>query len=516
MSTLMKTPGVYINELDALGSSIIPVETCLPVFIGYTEKTEYDGKSYANTPVRIESMQDYATIFGGAPHYSTIITNDVNSLPATPFIHENIKLKNSDYTVYCNPAYPSYCLHNSMRLFYLNGGGSCYILSIGTYAEKTVKRQDFLDGLAVLKDFDGPTMILSPDSLLLSGDDYSTISSLMLTQCNERKDRISLFDVYNGFISDPAAMDTTVETTRQYFGTEGLSYGATYFPWLCTTVLQSSELDFTNLAVSSADDLFALLENNIGVTNLEPVVKAAWQAYDDAVNTGDKVAVDAAKTDVHKANNALLAASPDYTTIINSVAKVFNTLPAAPAVAGVYNYTDSTKGVWKAPANVSLTAVVKPTLNITNQMQEGLNMDAVTGKSINAIRTFSGMGVLIWGARTLDGNSMDWRYVNVRRTMIMIEQSLKNAYKSFAFAPNDKNTWTVVKGITDNFLNNLWKQGALMGAKPSEAFSAQVGLGSTMTQQDILDGYMRVSVMLSIFHPAEYIMITIEQLMQKS
>jgi len=516
MTTTMKTPGVYIDEINAFPNSVVPAATALPVFIGYTEKAEYEGKSYANTPVRIESLNDYNAFFGGAPHYSVVISDDKATQPQQPFIGEGITLSGKDYTIYHNPAQPSYCLYSSMRLFYLNGGGSCYILSIGTYTGKAVEQQDFLDGLEVLKGFDGPTMILAPDSLLLPGDDYSTISSLILEQCDELKDRISVFDVYNGFITDPADLDTTVETTRQYFGTRGLGYGATYFPWLCTSVIQSSELDFTNLAFNSVDDLFALLENSIGVTNLKPVVTAAWQAYDDAVTSGDKAAIDAAKTNVFNANYTLLAASPVYTYMINNTAKMLNILPAAPAIAGVYNYTDNTQGVWKAPANVGLTAVVQPTLNITNQMQGGLNIDATTGKSINAIRTFTGMGVLIWGARTMDGNSADWRYVNVRRTMIMIEQSLKNAYKSFVFAPNDKNTWATVQSMTENFLQNLWTQGALVGSKPSEAYNVKVGLGSTMTQQDILDGYMVVNIMVSITHPAEFIIITLKQLMQKS
>ena len=140
----------------------------------------------------------------------------------------------------------------------------------------------------------------------------------------------------------------------------------------------------------------------------------------------------------------------------------------------------------------------------------------VPQNSINAIRYFNGQGVLVWGARTLDGNSQDWRYINVRRTVTMIEQSVKLALRSFVFAPNTQNTWVSIKSMLDNFLTNVWKEGALQGSKAADAFTVQIGLGSTMTAQDILDGYLRVSVFLAVSHPAEFIVVTVEQELAKS
>jgi phage tail sheath protein FI len=109
-------------------------------------------------------------------------------------------------------------------------------------------------------------------------------------------------------------------------------------------------------------------------------------------------------------------------------------------MASVFTAVDSSRGVWKAPANVSLNAVVAPNVLVNDLDQASLNVDAVTGKSINVIRTFPGLGTLVWGARTLDGNSQDRRYINVRRTMIMLEQSIKLAARAYAFEPNDANT----------------------------------------------------------------------------
>jgi phage tail sheath protein FI len=215
-------------------------------------------------------------------------------------------------------------------------------------------------------------------------------------------------------------------------------------------------------------------------------------------------------------NNSLTKLFPAYAQAMTVVARYLNTMPVAPAMAGVYTAVDSSRGVWKAPANVSLNAVVAPTLSLSDNDQNDLNVDALTGKSINAIRTFRGLGVLVWGGRTLDGNSQDWRYINVRRTMIMIEQSVKLAARTYVFEPNDANTWTTMKSMIGNFLHNLWKQGALAGATPAEAYTVQIGLGSTMTADDILDGYLNVTVLVALVHPAEFIVLTFKQEMQTS
>ena len=190
-------------------------------------------------------------------------------------------------------------------------------------------------------------------------------------------------------------------------------------------------------------------------------------------------------------------------------------MPPASAMAGVYTMVDNTRGVWKAPANVSLNASVSPSVNITFADQEELNMP-LNGKAVNAIRAFVGEGNLVWGARTLDGNSQDWRYINVRRTLIMLEQSVQAAAKAYVFEPNDANTWITIKSMIENFLYIQWKKGALVGSKPDEAYAVLVGLGSTMTGDDILNGIMRITVLVAVSRPAEFIEITFQQQMQKS
>jgi hypothetical protein len=144
--------------------------------------------------------------------------------------------------------------------------------------------------------------------------------------------------------------------------------------------------------------------------------------------------------------------------------------------------------------------------------QAGFNVPT-NGQAINVLRTQPGRGTVVWGARTLDGNSQDYRYIHVRRTLIYIEQSIKLALQSYVFADNDASTWATVNASISGFLTSLWQAGGLLGAKPSDAFSVQVGLGSTMTAQDVLNGYMIVAVTLQMIHPAEFLELTFTQSM---
>jgi phage tail sheath protein FI len=213
--------------------------------------------------------------------------------------------------------------------------------------------------------------------------------------------------------------------------------------------------------------------------------------------------------------SSLRTMSPLFKTILDAIRHQLNLLPPSAAMAGIYTMVDATRGVWKAPANVSLNSVVSPAVSISHAEQEDLNV-TTQGKSINAIRAFIGEGVLVWGARTLDGNSLDWRYINVRRTLIMLEESCRLAAKALVFEPNVSSTWVTIKSMISNFLTGIWKRGGLAGAVPDDAFSVHVGLGETMTPDDILEGIMRITVLVAVSRPAEFIEITFQQQMQKS
>lgn len=242
-------------------------------------------------------------------------------------------------------------------------------------------------------------------------------------------------------------------------------------------------------------------------------IKAVFMTMSKALNSINS----AAQSLLHQYNGTLENNNADYKKLMAAVAKLDGTLPPSAAMAGVFTLVDNLQGVWTSPANRNINSVIAPTVHINNDQQAALNVDALAGKSINAIRSFYGRGpAIIWGARTLDGNSQDWRYVSIRRTMIMIEQSVANAAEQLVFQANDASTWKTCESMINNFLFNLWTAGALQGATATDAYHVAVGLGKTMTPQDILNGIMRVQVKLAIVHPAEFIIITYEQQMAKS
>lgn len=215
------------------------------------------------------------------------------------------------------------------------------------------------------------------------------------------------------------------------------------------------------------------------------------------------------------AEQALFSGNVFFGAANSAVTLKMSTIPPSGAIAGVYANVDGTRGVWKAPANVSLNNVIGPVVKIDNSDQDDMNVTA-TGKSINAIRAFAGRGTLVWGARTLTGNDNEWRYIPVRRFFIMVEESVKKATYPFVFENNDANTWTKVRVMIQNFLTLQWRAGALQGAKPEDAFFVHVGLNETMTALDILEGRMIVEIGMAVVRPAEFIILRFSHKMQES
>ena len=171
--------------------------------------------------------------------------------------------------------------------------------------------------------------------------------------------------------------------------------------------------------------------------------------------------------------------------------------------------------MWKAPANISIVGVSEIPINLTSEQQEYLNLDAISGKSINAIRAFPGRGLLIFGSRTLAGNDAEWRYIPVRRLFITVEKTISNTLGDVVFEPNDLNTWVRVRMLIYGYLSELWRAGALRGTSPAEAFEIKVGLGETMTSEDVLEGRLIVEIGLAAVRPAEFIKLKFTFLMQE-
>ncbi len=188
-------------------------------------------------------------------------------------------------------------------------------------------------------------------------------------------------------------------------------------------------------------------------------------------------------------------------------------LEASGSMAGIMASVAFGSDVWNSPANVSIVGAKALEFRMDDADQGKLNVP-LNGVAVNAIRIFPNYGILVWGARTCDGNSDDSRYISVRRTMQMLERDISSMLMPYVFSPNDETTWRAVQSDVNSYLSNLWSMGALVGATAPTAFSVQIGLGTTMTSQDILNGQMLLSVLVALVHPAEFQVMTFSQQVQ--
>jgi uncharacterized protein len=467
MDTNITVPGVYVKEIPTLPPSVAPVATAIPAFIGYTEIAQSaTDPNLTMKPTRITSMPEYQLLFGQAdPETAIVVTMTTatdGSVAVTAALDEAKRTK--------------HLMWYALQLYFDNGGGPCYICSVGNYAAG-MTATDLKNGLAAVNLVDEPTLIVYPEAQTLDLVSCVGLYQFTLGQCSALKDRFVIMDLHGADAGQSMNVPTTdITDAASKFRSSGswpldsASYGAVYAPNLQTFISLSYSKD-------------------------------------------TEVDIDGAKgklSDLPATKNQL------YNRALAAIDQIPNNLPPSGAIAGIYAAVDNKRGVWKAPGNVSIADVIQPTIPISNQIQSTLNVDPTAGLSINAIRAFTGKGTLVWGARTLAGNDNEWRYINVRRFCIFVEESISKATMQFVFEPNDANTWVKVKGMIENFLNVQWRQGALMGTKAADAYVVSVGLGVTMTAIDVLEGRMIVTVGLCPVRPAEFIILQFVQLMPTS
>lgn len=489
MALNLRTPGVYIVEESKFPPSVVEVETAIPAFVGYTSATQYAGENLLNRPVTVNNLLEFQQIFGPPPPIGkfSVAVDEAGNVTGT------IADPNAGASARFRLAY-------AMRQFYDNGGGRCYVVSIGNYTASGVP-SDIADahsaGLDALAREDEPTLLVFPDLSGMAPADasnpdqvaavralYHSVLVKSLDQCATLGDRFLICDLWDGSVAGSAG----ITAFRNGIGTRNLKYGAAYHPFIQTTMpwnWDEGSITVSQLARRNDDGTLTRPSphNGMSLTLLKS----------DATNPNPLI-------------YANVRGSLDLFTVV---------LPPAAAVAGVYASVDRTRGVWKAPANESLASVRSLTVVIDQDLNDNMNVDT-SGKSINALRAFAGKGYLVWGARTLAGNDNEWRYVAVRRFSTMVEESCKNATQPFVFEPNDAGTWVKVKAMIENFLIVQWRAGALAGAKPEDAFYVRVGLGTTMTAQDILEGRMIVEIGMAVVRPAEFIVLRFSHKMQES
>ncbi|WP_343664417.1 phage tail sheath family protein [Chryseobacterium mucoviscidosis] len=598
-----KTPGVYVEEEAKFPPSVAQVETAIPAFIGYTEK------GTQNKPTRISSMLEFEELFGKA--YAETFAVAFKEGTATA-----VQPKVSDFKMYY-----------AMQMYFANGGGPCYIVSVGDYDDDvtvgTIATQQgtLLYGLELLKKEDEPTLIVFPDlqDRVASAADVDAAKAILATaKKNEILATASkvaaqvVADAVNNAgdvelaqtVAQAATTVTDAVTDAQVAAEAAAEVAAVTFNQeieaatevaarsaakavadavvesklagailadikeAANSVAQNFENDLIT-ATSITSDANEELDNTkkIDASSSEPLVinaiKNTYSLYDSALDQAESmkdrfVIMDVLGDDATFRNKVTstglkygAAYYPNLKTILTYAFKedkvsvmgasgvttlaelklknseLYNQAKAAiesqkvvlapsSAMAGVYAKVDSTSGVFKAPANTGLNYVDSPVIKISNKRQDELNVDPASGKSINVIRSFTGKGTLVWGARTLDGNSNEWRYISVRRFFNMVEESVKKATERFVFEPNTANTWVRVQTMIENFLNQQWQDGALAGSKPEEAYYVSVGLNKTMSAQDILEGRMIVEIGMAAVRPAEFIVLRFSHKLQEA
>jgi uncharacterized protein len=177
--------------------------------------------------------------------------------------------------------------------------------------------------------------------------------------------------------------------------------------------------------------------------------------------------------------------------------------PCAPAVAGVFARIDAARGVWKAPAGAEATLNRVPSRELTAQ-----EIAELSALHVNALRTLPNVGTVVWGARAASADP-DWKYVPVRRLVLFIERSIEQSLGWAVFEPNDEPLWALVRTAVNDFLFDLWQQGAFVGTKAEEGFFVRCDR-STMTQGDIDDGRLVVLIGVAPIKPAEFVVFQIQ------
>ncbi|MCB4811893.1 phage tail sheath family protein [Methylovorus menthalis] len=447
------TPGVYVEETATTPPAIEAMASGVPVFIGYTEIAGTSQEPLTLIPRRISHQWEFIQLFGSAyPESGFAVTIHADGTAAA------VVQSSSPHV-----------LHDSLELFFANGGQDCWVISTGRFKSpgEPLQLAELQAGLDVAATMQGIDLIIIPEMQALSLADYRNLADATLSHAATCHDRFAILDM----VIKPATGNTPslaqhfhegVEIFReQAIGQQHLAWGSVYAPHLMVSLPR--RLDETNICVTLADGTVASLANLF--------------AHQRAL----------------------------YTAVIAAIHAQPRALPPSGAIAGCYAAQDRNRGIWKAPANMTLALVNAPAVELPVADYETMNVDVTRGKSINPIRLFTHKGTLVWGARTLAGNDNEWRYVPTRRLCTWIETCVRRSVGWLTFEENTAATWQKLQSSVEIFLMMLWRNSVFLGDKPEQAFFVRVGQGITMTLQDVVDGRVRLEIGLATQRPSEFV-----------
>jgi phage tail sheath protein FI len=471
-------PGVFVEVIRKFPTSIAQVETAIPAFIGYTEYATKDNTSLLNTPTRINSFLEFEEYFGGS------FPSKFQLVPVSFPDPNAISVNGQQQTLNYLPNQQGF-LHASVKGFFANRGQSCTIVSVGNYggaASLPISKESLINGIQTLVAGEGTSAIVIPDAVVLENEAFEVYQAMLLFA--KQTCRFAILDIPNA-LSDTNPPNPSISNFRTRIGEENLTHGAAYYPWLLLSLNEES---------------FVPILNHIP---LEVLIEILPESDAKAFLNNDS------NTNEKQLHLGLASRSPIYLELIKLIEEKLSIIPPSGYVAGNYSRTDFNRGVWKAPAGLTLRGVRHTTGVISPSLQEALTSGS-SGKSINVIREYPKKGILVYGARTLAVNDPEWRYVPIRRSFCMIKESLRKGLSYLAFEPNERKTWFSVKSVVSKFLTLIWRSGGLAGAKQEEAFFVNAGLGETMTNQEILENKLIVEIGLAFVRPAEFTVLRLE------
>jgi phage tail sheath protein FI len=494
---LILSPGVYVEEVEAGAKPIEGVGTDVVGFLGETER----GPTF---PRLIHSWVEYRRVFGGFFGEDKYL----------PYAVEGF-FKNGGKRCYITRVVKPIARRAEVALVAESEGEAFKIVAVGEGAwgkrvAVKVKRND--DGA----------------SFRLSVFYWSAPVELFDPELSENADKQQpeIMEVFESVSVDPSLPDfygKVVSGMSNLIELTGVNGGAAFpgdteIRWLSGKTGDESALvlgdylreDITvpgqSKGLRSFEDLddisLVYVPNVFGVQGLYEEVVSHCELLKDRFAIVD---VPKGITDFAKPGESKFAAAYfPWIKVVDSSSGNQLLVPPGGFVAGVYARVDSERGVQKAPANEVVRGAVGLEFLVSKDEQDVLN-----SRGINCIRDFGGRGIRIWGARTLSSDST-WKYVNIRRLLTYLEQSIEKGIGWVVFEPNNEGLWNMVKQSIAEFLMRCWRQGAFVGSKPDEAFFVKCDR-TTMSQDDIDNGRIIMIVGVAPLKPAEFVIFRIGQ-----
>jgi phage tail sheath protein FI len=508
------SPGVYVEEVDRGSKPIEGVGTAVAAFVGFTARGPSDDPSDPDgiKPRLVTNWAQFETLYGG-------------------FV-EGAMLPHAVYG------------------YFNNGGGACYIARIphtrGGSATPRValtsgaKKQVETLEVSALDQGDNVEVVVEPAEgdqpstftlrVQAGGQEVETFPDLTFGRGNRNVETIVNQESRYVRVSAPAASGVSVAERVPAAGRYPLAMGEAAPIRVSGGDFEGSETDRTGVrglliadevTMVVAPDLVTAASNADGELDLDLFKAVQTAMVNHAENAGDRMAIlDAppgmSPQQVKEWREATAMYDSKYAALYYPWLKVANplangngaarmlTIPPSGHMAGIWARNDDTRGVWKTPAN----EVVRGALDVEMKVTKG-EQDLLNPIGVNCIRPFGTRGIRVWGGRTLSSDP-SWRYVSVRRLFNYIEESIHLGTQWVVFEPNDNDLWARVKRTVYAFLLGLWRQGALFGAAPEQAFYVKCD-EETNPPESVDEGKLIVEIGVAPVKPAEFVVFRISQ-----